>query len=99
MLVAAAAARAVYPTALERRQGARRTLGGDGVMVGAGPIDLPIAGAHGVLLLHGAGDTPQAQAELARHLHEHGFSVRAPLLLGHGRELAALRTVSAAGWL
>ena len=98
LLIAAAVARAVYPNALERRQGTRRTLGGDGVVVGAQTIDLPIDGAHGVLLMHGAGDTPQSHAELARHLHEHGFSVRAPLLSGHGRALAALRSVSAEDW-
>ena len=98
-LIAAATARAVYPKALERRQGQRRSIGGDGVMLGAQAIDLPVAGAHGVLLIHGAGDTPQSHAELARHLHGRGFSVRAPLLLGHGRELAALRDVTADKWI
>ena len=99
LLVAAAAARAVYPMALERRQGSRRSIGGDGVLVGASPIDLPAAGSHGVLLIHGAGDTPQSHAELARHLHGRGFSVRAPLLKGHGRELSALKSVDADEWL
>ena len=101
LLAAAATARAVYPTALERRQGGRRRIARDGVIVGAEPIDLPIAGAHGVLMLHGAGDTPQSFRALAPHLHEQGFSVRAPLLHGHGRELAALRgeDVSANAWL
>src|SRR5688572_11380156 len=99
ILIAAAAARAVYPKALERRQSERRTVGPDGVIAGAHPIDLHTPGAPAVLLLHGAGDTPQAHYALARHLHEKGFSVRAPLLSGHGRELAALREVSATAWL
>lgn len=99
LLAAAAAARFVYPQALERRQGHRRTLGGAGVIVGAEEIDLPVEGGYGVLLLHGAGDTPQSHRALARHLHERGFAVRAPLLAGHGRELAALRTVTAREWL
>lgn len=99
LLAAAATARAVYPTALERRQGGRRPYSGEGIMVGAEPIDLPLEGAHGVLMLHGAGDTPQSQAALARYLHEQGFSIRAPLLRGHGRDLAAMRDVSADTWL
>jgi carboxylesterase len=80
---------------LERRQVQRRALGSDGIVIGAAPIDLSRPGAPAVLLLHGAGDTPHAMAGLAEFLFAHGFSVRAPLLRGHGRHLSALAEVSA----
>jgi carboxylesterase len=88
-------ARAAYPRLLERRQARRRPVGSDGVIVGAAPIELHRPNSPGVLLIHGGGDTPQALAQLAGHLHSRGFSVRVPLLAGHGRSLAALRGVSA----
>lgn len=91
-------ARAVYPRVIERRAARRRTLGPDGIIVGACEIERHRAGAPGVLLLHGGGDTPQVLAELAEHLHDRGFSVRAPLLTAHGRALSALRNASAADW-
>lgn len=98
ILAAAAVGRALYPRLLERRQSRRRRLGADGLIVGAGPIDLPAPNATGALLLHGAGDTPQVLEGLANHLHRRGFAVRVPLLPGHGRELAALATASAESW-
>jgi carboxylesterase len=55
------------------------------VLPGAETIDLQEEGSHGVLLLHGFGDTPQTLALLARRLRKSGFSVLAPLLPGHGR--------------
>jgi len=98
LLAAIVAGRAAYPRLLERRQERRRAVGPDGLVKGAGPIDLPRGGAPGVLLLHGGGDTPQALEELARHLHKHGFAVRAPLLSAHGRHLSALAASSARQW-
>jgi carboxylesterase len=98
ILAAAAVGRAIYPRLLERRQSRRRRLGADGLIVGAGPIDLRAPNATGALLLHGAGDTPQVLEGLAHHLHKQGFAVRVPLLPGHGRELAALATASADLW-
>jgi carboxylesterase len=97
-VLAAIAARAVYPKYLERRQAQRRVLGPDGIVVGAGTIDLPRAGAPGVLLLHGGGDTPQVMAALAEHLYRNGFAVRAPLLAGHGRALAELASITPEDW-
>jgi carboxylesterase len=67
-------------------------------MIGGGTITLPRQGAPGVLLLHGTGDTPQVLAELAAHLHARGFSVHAPLLAGHGRQLSALAAADAKAW-
>lgn len=95
LAVVAAGARALYPRAAEARAARRSALGADGIIVGAATLDLPRPDAPGALVLHGGGDTPQAVAELARHLHAEGYSVRAPLLPGHGRALSALLTVSA----
>ncbi|MGH7637734.1 MAG: alpha/beta hydrolase [Gemmatimonadaceae bacterium] len=98
LLAALAAGRATYPRLLERRQRARRRLGSDGVIEGAAEITRLRENATGVLLLHGGGDTPQVVSELAEYLYEHGFSVRAPLLEGHGRDLRALERVTASRW-
>jgi carboxylesterase len=98
VLLAAAAARFAYPRYLERREDRRLPLGPDGIVIGAQPISLARDHAPGALLLHGGGDTPEVFAGLARHLHAHGFSVRVPLLSGHGRALSALSSASAARW-
>src|SRR3569833_1525122 len=50
--------------------------------------------APAVLLLHGAGDTPQTLRYLGVYLYARGFHVQCPLLPGHGRavrEFARLR--------
>jgi carboxylesterase len=71
-----------------------------GIVAGAGEIDLEHARSHhGVLLLHGGGDTPQTLRYLAEYLHARGYNVRVPLLPGHGRTLRAFAAVSAAQWL
>jgi carboxylesterase len=99
-LVAALAigVRATYPRLLEARERRRLAIGPDGMVPGAGTIDLPRRGAPAVLVLHGAGDTTQVVADLAADLHRRGFSVRAPLLSGHGRTLEAFARTSAARW-
>lgn len=94
----AAGVRAGYPYLVERRAGRLRALGDDGVVLGAAPITLHRTGAPAALLLHGGGDTPQAMAGLARALHERGYSVRVPLMRGHGRALSALAAASADAW-
>ena len=78
---------------------ARLTLGPDGIVVGASPIDLPAADRAGVLLLHGFGDTPQTLGYLATYLHAQGWGVHAPLLPGHGRTLSAFAGSGKADWL
>lgn len=93
-----AALRALYPRYLERAHARRFPMGPDGVIRGAEAIDLPRDNAPGVLLLHGAGDTPQAMRELAQYLHGRGFAVRGPLLANHGRRLAAFRTFAVDPW-
>lgn len=97
-IAAAAGLRAVYPLVVERRAARRRRLGRDGLVEGAAPIDLPMAGAPAALLLHGGGDTPQVMAGLAAFLHERGYAVRAPLLDAHGRALEALARANARVW-
>ena len=53
------------------------------VMPGAEPFDLP-GGPVGVLLCHGFTSTPQSMRDWGEHLSAAGFTVRCPLLPGHG---------------
>jgi esterase/lipase len=53
------------------------------VMPGAEPFDLP-GGPVGVLLCHGFTGTPQSMRDWGAHLADAGFTVRCPLLPGHG---------------
>ena len=69
----------------------------DGLVAGAGPIALD-AGPRTALLLHGFGDTPESLAGLARYLHARGWTVRVPLLPGHGRTVRAFAASTAAEW-
>ena len=69
------------------------------VLRGAQTIDLQEEGSPGVLLLHGFGDTPQTLALLARRLHKSGYSVLAPLLPGHGRNMEAFEKSRASDWI
>ena len=93
-----------------RRRGIRRALrerdrawrnahpvGADGVVDGAASIALDAPGPRAVLLLHGFGDTPQSMLHLALALHAGGWTVRAPLLPGHGRTLADFGQTDAEG--
>lgn len=75
----------------------RHVRGTDGVIHGAEPIALD-GGGRGALLLHGFGDTPQSMRGLAEHLHGRGWTVRAPLLPGHGRTLEAFAASRRADW-
>jgi len=69
------------------------------IIKGAETIDLQEEGSHGVLLLHGFGDTPQTLSLLAARLSEAGYGVLAPLLPGHGRDMAAFRRARAEEWI
>ena len=69
------------------------------ILRGAQTIDLQEEGSPGVLLLHGFGDTPQTLALLARRLHKSGYSLYAPLLHGHGRDMAAFDQSRASDWI
>src|SRR6185436_13940143 len=70
-----------------------------GILKGAETIDLQEGGSHGVLLLHGFGDTPQTLSLLARRLAKSGYGVYAPLLPGHGRSMDAFRKSRADEWI
>ncbi len=73
--------------------------GPDGIIEGASPIDRHVGRQRAVLILHGFGDTPQTVGYLAEYLHGLGFSVRAPLLAGHGRTLREFGGSTAEAWL
>src|SRR5215212_5742842 len=77
----------------------RRDADAAAILAGAEPIDLQEEGSHGVLLLHGFGDTPQTLALLAKRLHSAGYSVFAPLLPGHGRSMRSFTSARAAEWV
>jgi carboxylesterase len=77
----------------------RLPTGPDGIIDGAGPIALDAGGDRAVLLLHGFGDTPQTLHYVADALHAAGYTVRAPLLPGHGRTLAAFGATRAKQWI
>lgn len=68
------------------------------IVAGAEPFSLG-SGGRGVLVLHGFGDTPQSVRSLAEQLHAAGWSVRVPLLRGHGRSLRDLMRGRAHQWL
>ena len=76
---------------------ARHVRGTDGVIHGAEAIALD-GGGRGALLLHGFGDTPQSMRGLAEHLHARGWTVRVPLLPGHGRTLEVFAASRRADW-
>lgn len=78
---------------------ARLPRGTDGIVVGAGAIDLPGERARAALLLHGFGDTPQSMTAVACRLHAAGWTVCAPLLPGHGRTLDAFVATDAEAWI
>ena len=86
-------------TRARRADDARLAPGADGIIPGAQPISLQASTTHAALLLHGFGDTPQTVRALAGNLHAvHGWTVRAPLLPGHGRSLADFDASGAAEW-
>ncbi|HEY5544720.1 MAG TPA: alpha/beta fold hydrolase [Gemmatimonadaceae bacterium] len=101
-LIAAVAAGAAWVS--RRRIRARfetaadRTSRGADIIEGAEPVSLN-HGDRGVLILHGFGDTPQSVRALATALHANGWTVRAPLLHGHGSSLRAFTEASAQSWL
>src|SRR4029079_16122333 len=64
-----------------------RPIGPDGIIVGAAGYELERRNARAVLVLHGAGDTPQTVRYLSDALHARGFHVVAPLLPNHGRTI------------
>jgi carboxylesterase len=72
-----------------------RPVNREGIVIGAEGFILEQSGAPAVLLLHGAGDTPQTLRYLADALHARGFHVSVPLLPGHGRSVKDFARVTA----
>ncbi len=73
----------------------------DGIVQGAAGFTLPARQLgqlprRAVLLLHGFNDTPQSMAYLGASLQARGWTVRAPLLPGHGTRLATMANESRA---
>lgn len=83
----------------ERAFEARFARRADGVIEGAESIRLDGTRAGAILLLHGYNDSPQALASLAGELHRRGWSVRVPLLPGHGRTLPEFAASTAEDWI
>lgn len=55
-------------------------------------------GEHAVLLIHGLSGTPFEVMHLAKKLHQAGFTVRIPLLPGHGEKVHKLSGKKWQGW-
>ncbi len=61
----------------------------DGIVIGAEPRHYAGDGRRALLLLHGYNDSPASLDDVARAIHASGWTVRLPLLPGHGRSLEA----------
>jgi len=85
-------------TRLRADVAARLALGPDGVVLGAEPLSLDGAADQAVLVVHGFGDAPDSVRALAEHVHRAGWTVRVPLLPGHGRTLDAFAAATADDW-
>jgi carboxylesterase len=94
-VVAIAVWRSMHIRRLTRLSMSRRTFGPDGVVVGGQGFILERENAPAILLLHGAGDTPQTLRYLAADLFARGFHVSAPLLPGHGRSISDFASLTA----
>ncbi len=75
--------------ARERRFAHRFSLRADGIVDGAEPRTYGSHTGRAVLLLHGYNDSPASLDPVARMIHASGWTVRLPLLPGHGRSLPA----------
>lgn len=98
-LVAVAAAvwaqRWLRARARERWFRARHVFRDDGIIAGAEPRTYGSRTGRALLLIHGYNDSPASLDGIARKLQEAGWTVRLPLLPGHGRALRAFDAWSA----
>ncbi len=93
--------RAAARTRFEAAHARRFRFDAQGIVQGAAGFTLPVSTDSGIprraaLLLHGFNDTAQSMAYLGAKLHARGYTVRAPLLPGHGRDLATMAAESRA---
>jgi carboxylesterase len=101
LLAAVAAFSALRGLLARRRERAfarAHPLDADGIMIGAEPYTLTGARPGAVLLLHGFNDSPQSMRSVADAFHARGWTVRVPLLPGHGRRLQDWAQARAADW-
>ena len=100
--VAAAAVWMVVRSVIARRDERNfvrdHPLNADGIMIGAEPVHLEGTRRGAVLLLHGYNDSPQSMHYVAAALHARGWTVRVPLLPGHGRRLQDWAASRADAW-
>lgn len=61
----------------------------DGIIAGAEPRTYGASTGRALLLIHGYNDSPASLDGIARKLHAAGWTVRLPLMPGHGRALRA----------
>ena len=87
-----------YRRSLSAALDARFERRSDGIIRGAEPIARKGYNRAAILLVHGSGDTPQTMRHLALAFHKRGYSVAAPLLPGHGRDLVSFDTHDANAW-
>lgn len=71
----------------EQRFRRRYPAGPDGIVFGAEPRTYSGQGQGAILLVHGYNDSPRSLERIAGVLHGAGWTVRLPLLPGHGRSL------------
>ncbi len=95
LLVAFVIWRQRHTSGLVAASNARRPFAANGIVAGGEGFVLERPDAPAILLLHGAGDTPQVFSYLAEELHRRGFHVVAPLLPGHGRTVRDFARVTA----
>ncbi len=69
------------------------------VETGARELRLDAESGQGVMLVHGLTGAPSEMRYLARQLRRRGFSVRVPLLAGHGVDSATLLRTTWHDWL
>jgi carboxylesterase len=65
------------------------------------PLEFFAKGTNGkgILLIHGMSGAPAEMRLVGRHLNRRGYTVYAPLLAGHGRDMRALQQTSWEDWL
>lgn len=73
----------------ERRFHHRHPAAASGIVIGAEPRTLVAEGSRALLLIHGYNDSPRSLEGIAARVHAAGWTVRLPLLPGHGRSLEA----------
>lgn len=83
------AQRALRARRRESRFRRRFPAGADGVVLGAAARTYAAEGSRALLLIHGYNDSPQSLDGIAQRVHAAGWTVRLPLLPGHGRSLEA----------